>query len=49
MPWIKTPLIPNGAERIEEQYVAHHDEVRLPGAIGFVTPKDKPDGRRYPG
>ena len=27
------------------QFVAHYNEVRLHSAIGFVTPKDKLEGR----
>ena len=33
------------ARRIVDQFVARYNEVRLHSAIGFVTPKDKPEGR----
>lgn len=28
------------------EYVAHYDEVRLHSAIGYVTPKDRLEGRQ---
>ncbi len=33
------------ARRIVGQFVARYNEVRLQSAIGFVTPKDKLEGR----
>src|SRR5208282_2411083 len=33
------------ARRIVSDYVAHYNEVRLHSAIGYVTPKDKLEGR----
>jgi transposase InsO family protein len=36
------------ARRIVGQFVARYNEVRLHSAIGFVTPKDKLEGRDQP-
>ena len=41
----QTPLSLDDAQRIVGQFVAHYNEVRLHSAIGFVTPKDKLEGR----
>ena len=40
-----TPLSLDDARRIVGQFVTHYNEVRLHSAIGFVTPKDKLEGR----
>jgi hypothetical protein len=37
-PW--TPLSLEGAKRLIQQYVDRCNNVRLHGAIGYVTPKD---------
>jgi transposase InsO family protein len=42
---VKVPLSPDDARRIVTDYVAHYNNVRLHSAIGYVTPKDKLDGR----
>jgi transposase InsO family protein len=41
----QTPLSLDDARRIISRYVEHYNEVRLHSAIGFVTPKDKLEGR----
>ena len=41
----KTPLSLDDARRIVNEFVARYNEVRLHSAIGFVTPKDKLEGR----
>ena len=41
----QTPLSLDDARRIVGQFVTHYNEVRLHSAIGFVTPKDKLEGR----
>ena len=41
----QTPLSLDDARRIVGQFVARYNEVRLHSAIGFVTPKDKLEGR----
>jgi len=41
----QTPLSLDDARRIVGQFVAHYNEVRLHSAIGFVTPKEKLEGR----
>ena len=33
------------ARRLVDGYVTHYNEVRLHSAIGYVTPKDKLEGR----
>ncbi|MFH1109279.1 MAG: integrase core domain-containing protein, partial [Planctomycetota bacterium] len=33
------------ARRLVGEYVTHYNEVRLHSAIGYVTPKDKLEGR----
>ena len=40
-----TPLSLDDARRLVAGYVEHYNEVRLHSAIGFVTPKDKLQGR----
>jgi transposase InsO family protein len=42
---VLTPLSLDDARRIVADYVAHYNTVRLHSAIGYVTPKDKLDGR----
>jgi transposase InsO family protein len=42
---VLVPLSPDDARRIVTDYVAHYNNVRLHSAIGYVTPKDKLDGR----
>src|SRR5205823_10939216 len=41
-----TPLSPEDARRLIQQYVDHYNQVRLHSAIGFVTPADMLAGRR---
>jgi putative transposase len=41
----ETPLCLEGARRIVARYVEHYNTVRLHSAIGYVTPKDKLEGR----
>jgi putative transposase len=40
-----TPLSLEDARRLVAGYVQHYNEIRLHSAIGFVTPKDKLEGR----
>lgn len=40
-----TPLTLEDARRIVEEFVRRYNEVRLHSAIGYVTPKDKLEGR----
>jgi putative transposase len=40
-----TPLTLDDARRLVAGYVRHYNEARLHSAIGFVTPKDKLEGR----
>jgi hypothetical protein len=42
---VLTPLSLDDARRIVADYVEHYNTVRLHSAIGYVTPKDKLDGR----
>ena len=42
---LKTPLSLQDARRIVARFVAHYNDVRLHSAIGYVTPKDKLEGR----
>ena len=42
---VQVPLSLDDARRIVADYVAHYNTVRLHSAIGYVTPKDKLDGR----
>ena len=41
----QVPLSLDDARRLVSRYVGHYNEVRLHSAIGFVTPKDKLEGR----
>ena len=41
----KTPLSLEDARRIVSDFVAYYNEVRLHSAIGYVTPRDKLEGR----
>jgi len=41
----KTPLCLDEARRVVERYVQHYNDVRLHSAIGYVTPRDKLQGR----
>ena len=41
----QTPLSLVDARRLVEHYVTHYNTVRLHSAIGYVTPKDKIEGR----
>ena len=41
----RTPLDLTDARRNLAEFVRHYNEVRLHGAIGYVTPKDKLEGR----
>lgn len=41
----RTPLSVEEARRLITEYVKHYNEVRLHSAIGYVTPKDKLEGR----
>lgn len=40
-----TPLSLEDARRLVGRYVEHYNTVRLHSAIGYVTPKDKLEGR----
>jgi putative transposase len=42
---VLTPLSLEDAQRIVTDYVAHYNHVRLHSAIGYVTPKDRLEGR----
>jgi hypothetical protein len=42
---VKVPLSLDDARRIVADYVTHYNHVRLHSAIGYITPKDKLDGR----
>ena len=41
----KTPLTIEDARRVIDEYVLHYNETRLHSAIGYVTPRDKLEGR----
>jgi transposase InsO family protein len=41
----KTPLSLDDARRIVGEFVEHYNNVRLHSAIGYITPKDKLEGR----
>ena len=41
----ETPLTLEDARRIVARYVEHYNTVRLHSAIGYITPKDKLEGR----
>jgi len=40
-----TPLTVEDAQRIVGRYVTYYNEQRLHGALGYITPKDKLEGR----
>jgi putative transposase len=42
---VLVPLSLDDARRLVTDYVAHYNTIRLHSAIGYVTPKDKLDGR----
>jgi len=42
---VETPLSLEDAQRIVARYVEHYNTVRLHSAIGYLTPKDKLEGR----
>jgi putative transposase len=42
---IQVPLTLDEARRIVTEYVAHYNTIRLHSAIGYLTPKDKLEGR----
>jgi transposase InsO family protein len=42
---VSVPLSLDDARRSVDDYVSHYNTVRLHSAIGYVTPKDKLDGR----
>ncbi len=42
---VKTPLSLEDARRVTGDFVDYYNEVRLHSAIGYVTPKDKLEGR----
>src|SRR5204862_7252875 len=41
----KTPLTLEDAHRVVDQFVDHYNTVRLHSALGYVTPKDRLEGR----
>lgn len=41
----KTPLSLEDARRVVGEFVAHYNNVRLHSALGYVTPKDRLEGR----
>ncbi len=43
---VKTPLSLEDARRIVSDFVEHYNEIRLHSAIGYVTPKDRLEGRQ---
>lgn len=42
---VQTPLSVEDAQRVVSGYVAHYNEVRLHSALGYISPKDKLEGR----
>jgi putative transposase len=42
---VKVPLSLDDARRIVTDYVSHYNHLRLHSAVGYITPKDKLDGR----
>src|SRR5205814_9937603 len=42
---IQVPLSLDDARRLVADYVAYYNNVRLHSSIGYVTPKDKLDGK----
>ncbi len=43
---VRTPLSLEDARRIVAEYGTHDNEVRLHSAIGYITPKDRLEGRQ---
>jgi hypothetical protein len=43
----KTPLSLDDAKRLVAEFVDYYNNVRLHSAIGYVTPKDKLEGREH--
>lgn len=43
---VQTPLSLEDARRIVAEYVTHYNEIRLHSAIGYITPKDRLEGRQ---
>src|SRR5437016_14327053 len=41
----KTPLSLEDARRVVAEFVEHYNTVRLHSALGYVTPKDRLEGR----
>lgn len=41
----KTPLCLKDARRVVGQFIEHYNSVRLHSAIGYVTPRDRLEGR----
>jgi hypothetical protein len=41
----ETPLTVEDARRIVARYVEHYNAVRLHNALGYITPRDKLEGR----
>jgi len=41
----RVPLTPDDARRLVGEFVTHYNETRLHSAIGYVTPRDKLEGR----
>jgi putative transposase len=41
----KTPLTLEDARRVVREFVEHYNHVRLHSALGYVTPKDRLEGR----
>jgi putative transposase len=42
---VRVPLSLDEARRTVSEYIVHYNEVRLHSAVGYVTPKDKLEGR----
>jgi hypothetical protein len=42
---VQVPLELDDARRLVKDYVGHYNDVRLHSALGYVTPKDKLEGR----
>ncbi len=42
---VKVPLSLDEARRTVSEYITHYNEVRLDSAVGYVTPKDRLEGR----
>ncbi len=42
---VKVPLSLDEARRTVAEYITHYNEVRLHSAVGYVTPKDRLEGR----